>query len=192
MSGVTLILSQNKNTNQTVINLHGIAIGNAWIDDATFNQGKLDYLWTHALVSDETHVGINRYCDYSAEIASKKCIQYLRQVFHEVGEIDIYNIYAPLCDNNTHELESSGSVKNFDPCSSDYVFSYLNRAEVQEALHARNTSWEHCSGFDWTDSPITILPTTNQLIAIGISVWIYSGDIDGMIPVTSTRLEDMW
>ncbi|KAI3767368.1 hypothetical protein L2E82_17463 [Cichorium intybus] len=79
------------------------------------------------------------------------------------------------------------AVKHFDPCSSDYVLSYLNRAEVQEALHARNTSWEHCSGFDWTDSPITILPTINQLIANGISVWIYSGDIDGMIPVTSTR-----
>ncbi|KAI3522108.1 hypothetical protein L1887_11587 [Cichorium endivia] len=183
----SLILSQNKKTNQTIINLHGIAIGNAWIDDATFNQGRLDYLWTHALISDETNAGINRYCDYSAEIASKKCIQYVRQAFHEVGEIDVYNIYAPLCDNNTHELESSGSVKHFDPCSSDYVFSYLNRAEVQEALHARNTSWEHCSGFDWTDSPITMLPTINQLIANGISVWIYSGDIDGMIPVTSTR-----
>ncbi|KAI3708804.1 hypothetical protein L2E82_38268 [Cichorium intybus] len=34
---------------------------------------------------------------------------------------------------------------------------------------------------------MTILPTINQLIANGINVWTYSGDIDGMIPVTSTR-----
>ncbi|KAI3522111.1 hypothetical protein L1887_11590 [Cichorium endivia] len=183
----SLILSQNNNTNQTIINLRGIAIGNAWIDVKTSNQGMFDYLWTHALISDETNAGVNKYCGYVTGNASKKCVQYLRQGFDEIGEIDIYNIYAPLCDKTTHKLESSDSVKHFDPCSSDYVLSYLNRAEVQEALHARNTSWEHCSGFDWTDSPMTILPTINQLIANGISVWIYSGDIDGMIPVTSTR-----
>ncbi|MBA0738258.1 hypothetical protein Gogos_011646 [Gossypium gossypioides] len=53
------ILSRNKNTNQTVINLKGIAIGNAWIDDAICMKGMFDYLWTHALNSDETDEGIN-------------------------------------------------------------------------------------------------------------------------------------
>ncbi|OMO69707.1 Peptidase S10, serine carboxypeptidase, partial [Corchorus capsularis] len=27
-------------------------------------------------------------------------------------------------------------VTNFDPCSDNYVYAYLNRADVQEALHA--------------------------------------------------------
>ncbi|KAL7606260.1 hypothetical protein Lser_V15G18898 [Lactuca serriola] len=183
----SLILSENKKTNGTVINLHGIAIGNAWLDDDTVYQGKLDYLWTHALMSDEANAGIKRYCYNVSGYSQEKCYHYVSQGLSEVGRIDIYNIYAPLCDGTTQKLESIGSVKNFDPCSSRYVSSYLNRAKVQEALHARNTSWSHCGDYDWTDSPTTVLPTINQLIAYGIKVWIYSGDTDGMIPVTSSR-----
>ncbi|KAI3767364.1 hypothetical protein L2E82_17459 [Cichorium intybus] len=59
----SLILSQNKNTNQPIINLRGIAIGNAWIDDTTCYQGVYDYFWTHALISDETNAGIKRLED---------------------------------------------------------------------------------------------------------------------------------
>ncbi|XP_023773257.1 serine carboxypeptidase 1 isoform X1 [Lactuca sativa] len=182
----SLILSENKKTNQKIINLHGIAIGNAWLDDNISNQGMFDYLWTHALISDETNAGIKKYCDYISGNFPEKCNQYLNQGISELGRIDIYNIYAPLCDNTTQKL-GSGSVKNFDPCSSLYVSSYLNQAKVQEALHARNTSWRHCSSFDWPDSPTTVLPIINQLIGYGISVWIYSGDTDGIVPVTSSR-----
>ncbi|PWA44485.1 Peptidase S10, serine carboxypeptidase [Artemisia annua] len=183
----SLILSENEKTNQTIINLTGIAIGNAWIDDNTSYKGTYDYFWTHSLNSDETIAGINKYCDYVSGNYSDKCYQYQSQGDSELGDIDIYNIYAPLCDVNTQKPGSPGSVKDFDPCSDGYVSTYLNRAEVQEALHARNTSWAHCGGVGWTDSPSTILPTISQLIANGISVWIYSGDIDGRVPVTSSR-----
>ncbi|KVI06659.1 Peptidase S10, serine carboxypeptidase [Cynara cardunculus var. scolymus] len=202
-----LILSENKKANQTIINLSGIAvgtymhnditsllilrtnepdwnIGNAWIDDSTSYEGMYDYYWTHALNSDETNAGINKNCDYVSGNFSDACYQYQSQGDGEYGGIDIYNIYAPLCDGST---QTPGSVKSFDPCSDGYVSSYLNRAEVQEALHVRNTSWTHCGGVGWTDSPTTILPTINQLIKSGISVWIYSGDIDGRVPVTSSR-----
>ncbi|XP_076912637.1 serine carboxypeptidase 1-like [Bidens hawaiensis] len=183
----SLILSENKKTNQTVINLKGIAIGNAWIDDATSIEGEYDYAWTHALISDEIHVGITNYCDFESGNISDKCEKHQRQAGNEIGEIDLYNIYAPLCHDNAQKPLSQGSVKTFDPCSDDYVDTYLNRADVQEDLHARNTSWSHCGGVGWTDSPTTILPTINQLVEDGIIVWIYSGDIDGVVPITSSR-----
>ncbi|KAI3522104.1 hypothetical protein L1887_11583 [Cichorium endivia] len=183
----SLILSENKKTNGTIINLRGIAIGNALIDDITYYEGSYDYYWTHALNSDETNAGINKYCDYVTGNFSDECYKYLRQGRAEIGEIDIYNIYAPLCDDSTQKSGSTGSVKNFDPCSDGYVDSYLNQAEVQEALHARNTSWAHCGGVLYTDSPTTILPTITQLIGNGISLWVYSGDTDGRVPVTSSR-----
>ncbi|KAK9074438.1 hypothetical protein SSX86_007036 [Deinandra increscens subsp. villosa] len=183
----SLILLENKKRNQTVINLKGIAIGNAWIDDSTSYEGTYDYFWTHALNSDETNTGINKNCDYVSGNFSDVCEEYQSQGDYEVGGIDIYNIYAPLCDNDAEKTTSRGSVKDFDPCSDGYVSTYLNLAEVQEALHARNTSWSACGGVGWTDSPTTILPTINQLIADGIVVWIYSGDIDGRVPVTSSR-----
>ncbi|XWS72968.1 hypothetical protein CRYUN_Cryun02cG0085400 [Craigia yunnanensis] len=52
------ILLNNKNTNQTVINLKGIAVGNALLDEATTIWGINDNFWTQALNSDETYRGI--------------------------------------------------------------------------------------------------------------------------------------
>ncbi|XP_050267246.1 LOW QUALITY PROTEIN: serine carboxypeptidase 1-like [Quercus robur] len=181
------ILLKNNNTNQTVINLKGIAIGNAWIDDNTGIMGRFDYFWTHALNSDETNAGIHQYCNFVTGNFSSKCDDYLYQGYAEIGNLDIYNIYAPLCKSSGPKAGPSGSVHDFDPCSDNYVSVYLNLAKVQTALHAKSTKWEACSGFVWTDSPTTILPTINELISSGIRVWIYSGDIDGLIPVTSSR-----
>ncbi|KAI8548710.1 hypothetical protein RHMOL_Rhmol07G0295200 [Rhododendron molle] len=181
------ILSKNKITNQTVINLKGIAIGNAWIDDNTSNQGIYDYYWTHALNSDETHAGITEYCDYVNGNFTSQCYQYQDQGDAEVGDIDIYNIYYPLCDPSAPKPPPVGSVNDFDPCSDNYVASYLNLPEVQKALHTINTTWSACSDVGWTDSPSTILPTIKQLIDSGLRLWVYSGDIDGRVPITSSR-----
>ncbi|KAK1554506.1 hypothetical protein Q3G72_013242 [Acer saccharum] len=169
------ILSKNKNTNQTVINLKGIAIGNAWIDDNAGYKGMYDYFWTHALNSDETIAGINKHCNFNNHDQSSTCIQYLEQVSDEAGNLDIYNIYGPLCKSSEPKSPSSaGSVKDFDPCSDKYVNSYLNLAEVQTALHAKSTNWSACRSLTLIDSPATVLSTIQQLIASGISVWIYS------------------
>nr|KJB29510.1 hypothetical protein B456_005G104400 [Gossypium raimondii] len=148
------ILSRNKNTNQTVINLKGIAIGNAWIDDAICMKGMFDYLWTHALNSDETNEGINKYCNFvSEDSVSKKgdgddntiqCGKYLSQGFREMGFIDLYDIYAPQCNLSAIKPGSNGNIMNFDPCSGFHVKSYLNLAKVQAAFHAKATKWSGC------------------------------------------------
>ncbi|KAK9270572.1 hypothetical protein L1049_026153 [Liquidambar formosana] len=171
----------------TTINLKGIAIGNAWIDDNTGTMGIYDYFWTHALNSDETNEGIHKSCDFVNGKFSSTCYQYQSQGDEETGVIDVYNIYAPICNPSAPKVGSAGSVNDFDPCSDDYVSSYLNLAKVQKALHAKATSWGACSNVVWTDSPTTILPTIKQLIAGGINVWIYSGDMDGRVPITSSR-----
>ncbi|GMH12208.1 hypothetical protein Nepgr_014049 [Nepenthes gracilis] len=181
------ILVNNKIGNRTIINLKGIAIGNAWIDDATNMAGMLDYFWTHALSSDESHAEINEYCNFSSNDTSIQCETAIKRAIDEIGNIDIYNIYAPLCFNPALRNGSIGSVESFDPCSSIYVASYLNREEVQAALHAKPTNWSACSGYNWMDSPDTVLPVLEKLIASKISVRIYSGDVDGRVPVTSSK-----
>lgn len=182
------ILHNNKNANHSFINLKGIAIGNAWIDDATNTAGLYDYLWSHALYSDEVHAKVQQFCNFSATSTSQECSDYSEKVGDEVGDIDIYNIYAPVClkpgSSKAHILDS---VEVYDPCSSIYVETYLNTEQVQKALHVKNTTWESCSDFDWQDSPSTVLPVIQKLIASNISVWIYSGDVDGRVPVTSSK-----
>ncbi|CAL2234227.1 unnamed protein product [Prunus armeniaca] len=184
------ILQHNKATNQTkIINLKGIALGNAWIDDSTGQLGIYDYLWTHALNSDETNAGIHKYCDFASDNSSSSCDKYQNQAMDEAGNVDIYNIYAPLCKISQAKSPSTstGSVNGFDPCSDYYVDTYLNLAEVQAALHVKPTNWSGCGGVGWTDSPTTMLPTIKQLTASGISLWMYSGDTDGRVPFTSSR-----
>ncbi|KAL6522598.1 hypothetical protein OROMI_031556 [Orobanche minor] len=172
----------------------GIAIGNAYIDYTDRWGGTFDHLWTSALISDETHEGIIAHCDFSSETSyTQVCGDYADKAYTEMGQIDIYNIYAPLCGNKS----SSGnapSISTFDPCSSKYVSAYLNTPQVQESMHANITGvpgpWQECNdpiSSNWTDNPETVLPVIKKLMASGISVWIYSGDIDGIIPVTTTR-----
>ncbi|RWR79347.1 Peptidase S10 [Cinnamomum micranthum f. kanehirae] len=185
------ILQNNKITNQTVINLRGIAIGNAWIDDETGYKGLYDFLWTHALTSDEIHEGISLNCNFSSVTSlSEACISYLSQAIRSVGIIYIYNIYFPLCTTSSSPPTDGG----FDPCSENYIYSYLNLPQVQKALHANVTGlpnpWDSCSveiNNIWKDSPTTILPVIQELMKSNISVWIFSGDVDGRVPVTSSR-----
>ncbi|PIA46403.1 hypothetical protein AQUCO_01500145v1, partial [Aquilegia coerulea] len=151
------ILLNNRNTNQTVINLKGIAIGNALINDYTDTLGQFDFFWTHALNSDETNMAIHKHCD--SDIETDDCYTAIDQGYLEFGDVHIYDIYAPLChDSEISSKGSTGSVYEFDPCTDNYVTSYLNLPEVQKAFHANPKNWTICSG-----------------------------DTDGRIPVTSSR-----
>ncbi|KAF9622658.1 hypothetical protein IFM89_032579 [Coptis chinensis] len=112
------ILLNNKNTNHTVINLKGIAIGNAWIDDYTNTLGQYDYFWTHALNSEETNKAINKYCE--ADFWSEECSNAQSQGDQELGDIDIYNVYAPLCKPEFY-MGSNGSVSFFRLCVASII-----------------------------------------------------------------------
>lgn len=180
-----LILHNNKITNQTVINLKGIAIGNAYVDEETGTTGTVDYYWSHAMMSDEAHQGITLNCNFSPNVnLSKACETYIEQV--DIGDIYPYDIYAPLCDSQNGSFSTSG----FDPCSENYINNYLNTPQVQSALHVTvpPKSWESCSDLlDWTEAPATVLPVIKELMNSGISVWLYSGDTDAVVAVTTTR-----
>ncbi|GJV28185.1 serine carboxypeptidase II-3-like protein, partial [Tanacetum coccineum] len=183
-----LILRNNKFTNQTVINLKGIALGNALVDEETENTGMYDYFWTHAIISDEIHKGIVSNCNFSeAGTITDACLDYQLQAIAARSNIYSYDIYAPLCSPFSN---STPSISGFDPCTENYILVYLNTPEVQQSLHAKPLIWESCNHNmpkNWTDMPFTVLPVIQELMASGISVWIYSGDTDGRVPVTTSR-----
>ncbi|KAE9584727.1 putative carboxypeptidase D [Lupinus albus] len=187
------ILHNNKKANKTIINLKGIMIGNAVINDETDNRGMYDYLASHAIISDKAAHDINIFCNFSSDIIPIQCQTAMDEYDRDVSFIDIYNIYAPLCNNpNLTALPKKNSIA-IDPCSEVYIQAYLNRASVQEALHANVTKlkydWEPCSDIisNWGDSPSTIIPLLHEFLNNGLRVWIFSGDIDGRVPITSTK-----
>ncbi|XP_010279512.1 PREDICTED: serine carboxypeptidase-like 40 isoform X2 [Nelumbo nucifera] len=190
------ILQHNKIEQNNIINLKGIMIGNAVINDETDQKGMYDYAWTHALSSDETNIAINKYCNFSeSELEwSDECINSTNEAFMNEVLIDIYNIYGSQCfSSNLTEKPKKASLMNFDPCSDNYVVAYLNQPDVQEALHANITKlkydWQPCSDVltKWNDSPSTVVYLLQEFMDNGIRVLVFSGDVDGRVPVTSTR-----
>ncbi|GER48626.1 serine carboxypeptidase [Striga asiatica] len=157
-------------------------IGNAVINDETDTKGMYEYFGSHALISDDIAYQIKKYCDFSPKVTkqSVKCIEAAGIADKNIENIDIYNIYAPLCSNpNLTDKPKKISGMSIDPCSEYYVHAYLNRPEVQKALHANVTNipydWQPCSDVikKWQDSPSTVIPLLKELIANGLRVWIF-------------------
>ncbi|KAK9128776.1 hypothetical protein Syun_017573 [Stephania yunnanensis] len=188
------ILQHNKAA-KNIINLKGIIIGNAVINDETDQVGMYDYFWTHALLSDESIYNIHNYCNLTSDApANPQCASAANEVNRNIGPIDIYSIYAPICIwSNLTDKPRKDPITKFDPCSEYFVYAYMNTPAVQEALHANvtrlNYTWDSCSVIlnAWADSPNTIIPLLQEFIKNKIRVWVFSGDTDGRVPVTSTR-----
>nr|XP_029147286.1 serine carboxypeptidase-like 40 isoform X2 [Arachis hypogaea] len=187
------ILYHNKRAKRTIINLKGILIGNAVINDDTDNKGMYDFLATHAIISDQTASDIEKFCDFSSSKTTSECDDAAYEADKNIYYIDLYNIYAPDCKNNNLTAYPKKPSIVTDPCSESYVHAYMNREDVQEALHANVTKlvydWELCSNVigRWGDSSTTVLPLLHEFLNNNLRVWIFSGDIDGRVPVTSTK-----
>ncbi|CAM8972951.1 unnamed protein product [Rhodiola kirilowii] len=184
----TISLNNKKNTKKTFVNLKGVLIGNGLLNDETDTWGSLDNFWSHNLNSDETFHGLRANCNFSSMLSvTEECIRFYNKAWNEIGDIDIYNIYAPLCFDSALKNGTAGSVDDYDPCSDYYMYAYLNLPEVQTAFHAKVQPWSPCRRYNWTDGPETVLPLISYLISDNIRVWLFSGDMDGILPTLGTR-----
>ena len=82
-------------------------VGNGWIDDNLCTKGMYDYFWSHGLNSDETHAAIERNCDFESGNFSGECNKYINIADGEIGNINIYNIYAQPCDSAESKIGAS-------------------------------------------------------------------------------------
>lgn len=204
-----LIHDKNKGPS-LYIDLKGILMGNPETSDADDWRGLVDYAWSHAVVSDETHKIIGDTCDFDSENtwSNLECTQGVDEVLKQYKEIDIYSLYTSLCTiNSTNHTSGSMEVMfkasskmmprimgGYDPCLDDYARTYYNRPDVQKALHVSDgvqlKNWSICNltiFSNWADSKPSVLPIYKKLIGAGLRIWVYSGDTDGRVPVLSTR-----
>ncbi|CAL4939705.1 unnamed protein product [Urochloa decumbens] len=191
-----LIVSKNRANNATNVKLKGVAIGNADLDDNLTLRASFDYYWMHAMISRKSYTAIKDKCGFNGTY-TKDCENAMKLATQEKGNVDDYDIYAPTCHDASNPSKSSDSLAFGDPCTNHYVSSYLNRPEVQKALHANITGldypWMDCSSqhvfdnWNWKDSPETMLPSIKKLISSGIRIWLYSGDMDAVCSFISTQ-----
>ncbi|KAF8408213.1 hypothetical protein HHK36_007358 [Tetracentron sinense] len=200
------IMSYNKTKHP--INLKGIMVGNAVTDNYYDNLGTVTYWWSHAMISDKTYKQLINTCNFRRQKESNECESlYSYAMDQEFGNIDQYNIYAPPCNKS----DGSGAtrrtlrlphrphpifrqISGYDPCTEKYAEIYYNRPDVQRALHANITKipykWTACSetlNRNWNDTAISIIPIYREMIAGGLKIWVFSGDVDSVVPVTATR-----
>ncbi|ERN07520.1 serine carboxypeptidase-like 25 isoform X1 [Amborella trichopoda] len=193
------------------INLKGIMVGNAVTDNYYDNLGTVTYWWSHAMISDKTYKNILKSCDFHLENLTGACDRWFTYATsREFGNIDQYNIYAPPCNSSDGATTTRRTLSSplrfktsviggyrgggYDPCTEKYAEIYYNRPDVQKALHANTTNisykWTACNEIlnrNWKDSANSILPIYKEMIAAGLRVWVFSGDVDSVVPVTATR-----
>ncbi|PWA83526.1 peptidase S10, serine carboxypeptidase, Alpha/Beta hydrolase fold protein [Artemisia annua] len=210
-----LILKYNKDPNATQINLKAIAIGNPLLDiDISVLAG--DYLWAHGAISDKTLMLEKTVCndstflrEYAKSGWSQGCNDVFNRVQDEVSlDVPFDDMLLPKCMStpSSQQFKSQGlhakahaSIDRIralgDPCLQSRIFTYLNRRDVQIALHANTTDlpyrWDFCQGplvYQEQNLEIDVIPLISDLIKAGLPIWLYSGDQDSKIPLTQTRI----
>lgn len=201
------ILKYNTKSNHS-LNLKGIMVGNAVTDNYYDNLGTVTYWWSHAMISDKTFHQLINTCDFHRQKNSDECdTLYSYAMDKEFGNIDQYNIYATPCNKSDGSGPTRWNIRlphwprpvfrevyGYDPCTEKYAEVYYNRPDVQKALHANVTripyKWTACSEVlnrNWNDTEASILPVYREMIASGLRIWVFSGDVDSVVPVTATR-----
>ncbi|KAL3755107.1 hypothetical protein ACJRO7_002213 [Eucalyptus globulus] len=174
-----------------LFNLKGIAIGNPLLEFSTDFNSREEFLWSHGLVSDATY-------ETQSGPLTPVCARVASEASREISRfIDAYGV--------TLDQET----ENTDVCLEDETLKYLNRKEVQEALHARLvgiSTWTVCSEvpkYDMQNLGISAISILGELMKSGIRVLVYrnnndvglifslknmdGGDQNSVVPLIGTR-----
>lgn len=123
----------------------------------------------------------------------------LMKYLNRIGSTSGKNLHSPgsgLRRESARKLAGSdgadGGSKNYDPCIANKVSTYLNRKDVQQAIHARDIGrpWRDCSNivdYSREDLLTSMIPVYQDLLKTGIRMMVYSGDVDAIVPITGTR-----
>ena len=124
-----------------------------------------------------------------------------------LGVIDIYDVFADACLGGevaapaavvgVSSNSAAGCAASYDPCIGDSTTAYLNRADVQAAIHVRpgtvpGGAWAGCSSvvnYSREDLLTSMFPVYDYLLtnAPTLAYLVFSGDVDGIVPFTGTR-----
>ncbi|XP_057949112.1 serine carboxypeptidase-like 45 isoform X2 [Malania oleifera] len=193
------------NKKEKSFNLKGIALGNPVLEFATDFNSRAEFFWSHGLISDTTYKMFTSVCNYSRYVGeyyrgsvSSMCSRVMSQVSTETSRfVDKYDVTLDVCISSvlsqSKVLSPQQVSETVDVCVEDETVNYLNRRDVQKALHARLVGirqWSVCSSvldYELLNLEIPTISVVGELIKAGIPVLVYSGDQDSVIPLTGSR-----
>ncbi|KAF7851323.1 hypothetical protein BT93_L4103 [Corymbia citriodora subsp. variegata] len=126
---------------------------------STGDPGRWEFYWIHGLISDTTYENMRKFC--SVDRASEGCRNAWQEAYnYEIGVVNIYNMYARPCENNTTQDLMYRDGSGF--CLEADTVKYLKGKEVQGSFHV-DPSY------------------------IPLNYTIYSGTTDVAVPLPTTR-----
>ncbi|GLJ42542.1 hypothetical protein SUGI_0881990 [Cryptomeria japonica] len=150
-----LVVDYNQKKNRKPINLKGISLGNPFLDiEISISNGE--YLWSHGLISDRTYKFTQKVCNTSRQwieefgngILSDACSNVSLMVDFETGNVNAYDVILDDCVSNSQMQTRALKRKHtkfqkkisqndgVDVCIENEIIAYINRDDVQKALHA--------------------------------------------------------
>lgn len=190
------------------INLKGIAVGNGctdWNVDTT--PAFMKMAWSHALIDYSWYNKLVQDCDNFNEWDSEACVNdtnYIQNVL--LNNINVYDIYGECIYHNQDSdpqayldnqrrmkflLDVNPSLNEIPPCCAwTGAYSYFRNATVRKAFNIPTTvqTWEFCANLNYiSDYLHGSYYTYPFLIKSGLRIMIYSGDVDGSVPMIGTR-----
>ncbi|CAL9100371.1 unnamed protein product [Musa textilis] len=193
------------NKKEKVFNLKGIALGNPVLEFSTDFNSRAEFFWSHGLISDSTYRIFTSACNYSRYVSeyyrgslSSICQRVMSQVTRETSRfVDKYDVTLDVCISSVLSqsmvLSPQQVTERVDVCVEDETVNYLNRKDVQAALHANLfgvTKWTVCSSvieYELLNLEVPTISIVGSLVKSGIPVLVYSGDQDSVIPLTGSR-----
>ncbi|KAL2543452.1 Serine carboxypeptidase-like 45 [Abeliophyllum distichum] len=193
------------NKKENLFNLKGIALGNPVLEFATDFNSRAEFFWSHGLISDTTYKLFTSACNYSRYVSeyyrgaiSPVCSRVMNLVSTETSKfVDKYDVTLDVCISSVLSqskiLSPKQVTETIDVCVEDETVNYLNRRDVQNALHARLIGvnrWIVCSkvlDYELLDLEIPTITIVGSIIKAGVPVLVYSGDQDSVIPLTGSR-----
>ncbi|BBH03615.1 serine carboxypeptidase-like 45 [Prunus dulcis] len=193
------------NRKEKLFSLKGIALGNPVLEFSTDFNSRAEFFWSHGLISDSTYNMFTSVCNYSRYVSeyyrdsvSPSCSKVMSQVSRETSKfVDKYDVTLDVCISSvlsqSKVISPNQMTERIDVCVEDKIVNYLNRKDVQKALHARLVGvrrWDVCSNildYQVLNLEIPTISLVGSLVKAGIPVLVYSGDQDSVIPLTGSR-----
>jgi len=191
------------------INFGGFMVGNPYTDPTSNDYGTFSTFWGHQLVSKPMWDQWVAACPTKDVVL---CGEAELQMEIQVQDLDPYALDYPVCLSTSpakygraqrhwlmnHVLPAHrkkaiklASLGDYDPCVDNYATTYLNRADVQAAIHAKPTVWAECSNkidYNSTDGEVPMEPIYQNLITnYKLHILVYSGDDDSVCSTSGTQ-----
>ncbi|CAI0411546.1 unnamed protein product [Linum tenue] len=172
------------------LSMRAIAIGNPTLEFDTDFNAEGQFYWSHGLISEDTYNFANAACN-----TSRLRRQAMSRDFSESCKIVAALIHAqvPEQDFDTYDVTADSCLSKADLCIQDEMNKYLNRKDVQQAMHAQLvaiSNWTACTHrikYDESNLENPTIGVVGSLVGSGIRVLVYSGDQDAAIPFIGTR-----